>query len=212
MNVVVKGIPCQRGASDPSNKSIGHVTIHDINTPIRTRDVFAGLTPFNISLLQSGQVPNATIGTFFTGFVECIDSDSKYVTAANHVGCSGPNCTSVFLPGGLNQVRLLGSDLNGTLYQADILKDADSVVIYNAPGYQLDFYPPAEGFAFDPVRECSLYGRTRHNGLYLCVGSDEEKNLVAGMYKPDRDVSLKHADLERMECLSIAPIPYWGLF
>lgn len=142
--------------------------------------MFSGLAPLNTTaLLQARVVHTAVICTYFAGYVASILSVPKFVAEANPLACSGPDCTSIFLPGGVEQMRFLNTNFSGTLLQGGFLNGADAITSYNTPGYQLDFFPPTN-FEFDLARDCTLYGVSSGQGLYMCVATDENQHLVIG--------------------------------
>jgi hypothetical protein len=106
---------------------------------------------------------------------------SKFVVDVDPWYCSGDNCTSIFLPGGIEQIRKLGANLNETILQGGPFSDVDAIITHNTSGYHLDFFPPVGDFAFADGNGCRLYGQTRGEGLYMCIGSDADQNLVAGI-------------------------------
>jgi len=143
--------------------------------------MFSGLAPLNTTtLLQAQVVETAVICTYFSGNIASILSVPRYVAEAEPLACSGPECDSIFLPGGVQQMRLLNTNFSGTLLQDGFLDAPDAITSYHTPGYQLDFFP-ATDFEFDPVRDCTLYGVSSGLGLYMCVGIDAKSNLVIGM-------------------------------
>jgi hypothetical protein len=142
--------------------------------------MFSGLAPLNTTtLLQAHIVHTSVICTYFSGYVASILSVPKFVAQANPLACSGPDCTSIFLPGGVEQMRFLNTNFSGTLLQDGFLNGPDAITSYNTPGYQLDFFPPTN-FEFDLVRDCTLYGISSGQGLYMCVATDEDQHLVIG--------------------------------
>jgi len=142
--------------------------------------MFSGLAPLNTTiLLQAHIVDTAVICTYFSGYIASILSIPKFVTEANPLACSGSECTSIFLPGGVEQMRLLNTNFSGTLLQGEFLNGSDAITSYNTPGYQLDIWPPID-FEFDQVRDCTLYGTLSRQGLYMCVATDENQHLAIG--------------------------------
>lgn len=102
------------------------------------------------------------------------------MTGIDPIACTGTDCLSVFLPGSLQVARRV-DHLNGTLLNLNdtLFINADAVVVYNAPGYQLDFYPGEQGFVFDKTQECMTFGETRGQGLFMCVSSNGSA-IIAG--------------------------------
>lgn len=88
------------------------------------------------------------------------------------------NCTSVFLPGGVEQARLLNRNLNKTLLQGEIFDRANTIIIENAPGYHLEFFPKDPKHEFD-VTDCLTFGQSPDQGIFICVAF-RESTLIAG--------------------------------
>lgn len=143
--------------------------------------MFSGLAPLNTTtLLQAHVVNTSVICTYFSGYIASILSVPKYVAEAEPLACSGPECNSIFLPGGVEQMPLLNTNFSGTLLQDGFLDIPDAITSYHTPGYQLDFFPAID-FEFDSSRDCTLYGVSSGLGLYMCVATDAKSNLVIGI-------------------------------
>jgi hypothetical protein len=107
--------------------------------------VVAGLAPLNPSLLQL--VPPELASLYITAYNMGFITDPKFVTGVPPLSCSsGPNCTSIFLPGGLDLVRLQGQNPNATLFGSNLPGDYTTIVIENAPGAHLEFSSLGAGF------------------------------------------------------------------
>jgi hypothetical protein len=130
----------------------------------------------NTALLPD--IPTSVLCIYFSAWTASILGVSKFVTGIAPVTCGG-TCRSVFLPGGIETVRVLGPDLNRTLLEGGLFDNADVFLIHEAPGYQLEFFPIATDYSFDRANDCLLYGQSRGQGLYICVGS-HDSSLVAG--------------------------------
>ena len=147
--------------------------------PIHTVQVFAGLAPLNISLLP--YIPTSDLGFIFTSWTNGI-----LVTCSTPIApaCRGGNCTSVFLPGGIEVARMRNyGTLNSTLLSSPEIfpvKAAPAVFINGAPGYQMDFHSVDSKFAFN-ASDCELYGQNRSQGIYLCVGSDNDAFVIGSI-------------------------------
>jgi len=117
-------------------------------------------------------LPIAVAWIYFSTYSISILGNGNFVTGIDPVACSGPECVSVFLPGSLEVARGLDYP-NGTSLNLNdtVFNNAEVVMIHNAPGYQLDFYPVEEEFIFDKVQECMLFGQTRGQGLFMCISS-----------------------------------------
>lgn len=118
---------------------------------------------------------------YFLGWTASILWVSKYVIGIPAVACID-NCTSIFLPGGLETVRLLNTNLNITLLEGGIFGRSDAVIIPKAPGYHLEFFPKDPEFSFNTTTDCMLFGQSRGQGLYMCIAS-KESTLIAGEFR-----------------------------
>ena len=96
------------------------------------------------------------------------------------VSCSGIGCTSIFLPGSLDNIRLYGGYSNSTLFQEQDLVGSSVVLAKDAPGYQLDFDSITEKNPFQDS-DCMLYVGRGNDGLYICITSIQQK-LLMGQY------------------------------
>src|SRR5579859_1840218 len=118
-------------------------------------------------------LPVAVAWTYFSTYSISILENGNFVTGINPVACRGPDCQSAFLPGSLPLARRL-DHLNGTILNLNsiVFNNADTVLVYNAPGYQLDFYPVSKGFIFDRTQDCMIFGQTHRQGLFMCISSN----------------------------------------
>lgn len=109
-------------------------------------------------------------------------TDPKFVTSVTPIGCSGVDCTSLFLPGSLYSVRKAGNDRNATLFRDDLLNDDvhSAIVIHNAPGYQVEFSELDQNGAFKEG-DCVMHGQeaVSNLGLYVCLAS-RGNSMIAG--------------------------------
>jgi hypothetical protein len=129
--------------------------------------VFAGSgVPLDEALLAL--VPPSYIGVFFVSWIPTLLDVPKYAVAVPMAGC-GTNCTSVFVPGGIETARKLGPYLNQTLLHGGAFRDSETIQIHNAPGILLryDALPPS--FDFDRAQECHLYGQHLNDTLQVCI-------------------------------------------
>jgi hypothetical protein len=159
---------------------LGDITFDTVYTPVETQLVIAGLAPINIPILIS-HLPVAVAWIYFSTYSISILGNGNFVTGIDPVACRDTDCQSVFLPGSLQLARRL-DHLNGTILNlnATVFNNAETVLVYNAPGYQVDFYPVPEGFSFDRTRECMTFGQTRGQGLFMCISSNNSE-ILAGM-------------------------------
>jgi hypothetical protein len=164
-----------------SNGFQGDVTFKNVYTPMETVPVLAGIAPLNVTLLE-GYFQTSVLAIFFSTYTNAILGSSNFVTGIDPILCSGSNCTSIFLPGGIFNTRRLHPgvqpNLNITLLSDDLLDKAPAILITNAPGYQIEFSPISQNFSF-LRNDCTMYGQTQGEGLYLCLASDNS-SLAAG--------------------------------
>ena len=150
----------------------------DVYNPIQTTNVQAGLAPLNTTLLHL--LPPSDVSVYFSAWSNGILESSKFVTRGSPIACSGDNCTSIFLPGGIETARLRNGNPNSTLLNTPgfPLTEGTAILINDAPGYQMDFYKPASDFSFNNETDCVLYGQTRGQGMYVCVSSTDLATVV----------------------------------
>jgi hypothetical protein len=117
---------------------------------------------------------------FFSTYGNTILGSSNFVTGIEPVACSGVDCKAVFLPGSLQLARDLGG-VNGTPLNLNktIFNNAPTILIHNAPGYQLDYYPIDESYQFNTTEDCAIFGQGRGQGLYMCLAMNNS-TIVAG--------------------------------
>lgn len=138
---------------------------------------FAGLALMDKRVLE--YIPTSVMCIYYLAWIPSILGVSKYVTGISPINCTA-NCTSVFLPGGLELARVFGSDLNETLFEGEIFGDADAVLLNNALGIGLEFSSPYDGFKFDIENDCQSYG-TRNDSVQICITTNDS-SLIVGEY------------------------------
>jgi hypothetical protein len=155
---------------------IGIVTVTTVYTPLADQliDVVAGLAP----LYGYSPVPGSAIQSYRNIFIEGVLTDATLVTSTAPLSCSGSNCTSVFLPGGLELVRLQCGGPNSTLYRNQPSSGLSSVLVNNAPGYHLEFFPIREGFVFNSTTDCAVYGGTSKEAIQICIAANGTQVLT----------------------------------
>ncbi|KAI9767276.1 MAG: hypothetical protein M1839_004542 [Geoglossum umbratile] len=131
--------------------------------------VVAGLAPINLALSHFLLLRN--INFFFLSFTRSILSDSTFVIGVPPVKCSGSQCKSYFFPGGLEQVRTQEGGRNESLFSVGDITGATAVVVYNAPGYHLEYSTIRSDYVFGDG-DCYTYGEAIGEGLRLCVASE----------------------------------------
>ena len=148
-----------------------------------TLPVLAGLTPLNVTAF-AGLIPTSVLCIYYLQWAYVILGVSKYVVGVPPSTCNayGSDCTAVFLPGAIETARLQTGNLNSTLLNGTIFQEESTILINNAPGYQLEFFP-LNYYVFDPS-ECTIYGQEQNDGLQICVSS-RGSTIVAGSTKYD---------------------------
>ena len=116
---------------------------------------------------------------YFLTFTPTLLGISKYAIPLPAPDCNR-NCTSIFLPGGLETARVFSPILNSTLLEGRRFESAETIRIDNAPGLLLKFNRPHADFDFDRERECTLYGRETGDFLQICIRS-VDYSLAVGM-------------------------------
>jgi hypothetical protein len=140
--------------------------------------VYAGLAPLNKALLSL--IPVYVFCIYFEAWGQSILSNSKFAIGVSPVSCSGINCTSIFLPGSLDNIRVYGGYSNSTLFQEQDLVGSSVILAKDAPGYQLDFDSITEVAPFQDT-DCILYNGRGNDGLYICITTVQQK-LLMGQY------------------------------
>ena len=90
------------------------------------------------------------------------------------VKCSGPDCLSIFLPGGMDGVRFYTDAGSHTLYNGQFEADYDTIMINDAPGYQIEYGSIKEfdrDFQWNRTLiggDCALFLQSIDDGLYIC--------------------------------------------
>ena len=144
-----------------------------------TIPVLAGLTPLNVTFGEL--IPTSVLSIYYIQWVYVILGVSKYVVGVLPSTCNayGSDCTAVFLPRGIENARLQTGNLNTTLLNGTTFQEESTILINNAPGYQLEFFPLYH-YVFQ-ASECILYGQEQNDGLQICVSS-QNSTIVAGFY------------------------------
>ncbi|KAH0559350.1 hypothetical protein GP486_004138 [Trichoglossum hirsutum] len=153
--LLVLGLTWLLGVVLTYNINFKHVYTSNQNYNV---NVIAGLAHPNSSLIA--WIPSTMINIHFLAFTHSILFDSTFVT------------------GGLRQVRLQNQEFNSSLFNGQLPEDSQSVLIHNAPGYQLDFSLVEGNYTFDSGADCTTYGQTTGLGLHLCIASDGPRILA----------------------------------
>ncbi|KAI9770897.1 MAG: hypothetical protein M1840_002601 [Geoglossum simile] len=159
---------------------ISNITVKNVYSPNNDQkiQIVGGLTPILTESL-TGLISPSVINVYFMEFTRTIITDSTFVISVEPLSCSGKDCFPIFLPGGLDVVRIQGEGPNSTLFSGLQVGDSTSVLIYDAPGYQLEFSPIENDFSFNTSADCSMHGNSTGDGLYFCIASNGTR-LLAG--------------------------------
>jgi hypothetical protein len=156
--------------------NINFRNIYTVDTH-QTIEVIAGLAPINTVLFTS--IPAALVSMFSIGYTIGFMTDPKYVTSVAPISCGGSNdCISLFLPGGLDLVHHI-DQVNSTLFDGQYSQDFSSVIVHNAPGFQVEFSPIEPDFLFNST-DCGIYGNATDQGIYVCMASKDQTKLFTG--------------------------------
>jgi len=146
------------------------------------------------------------IDIYYMMYTENILRDTTIVTGIAPLSCSGSDCTSIYLPGGIDLVRLAEGGPNATLFGAQ-LPDGPTFLVNNAPGYQLEFFLPTPGgYVFNSTRDCATYGGTNNEALHICVAAEGTK-ILAGEWMTISKFNCENSDKDRLEHLPFQPLP-----
>ncbi|KXX80305.1 hypothetical protein MMYC01_203358 [Madurella mycetomatis] len=129
--------------------------------------VFAGTgIPLDETFLAI--IPPSYLGVFFMSWIPTLLDVPKYAVPMPMAGCEA-NCSSVFLPGGIETVRKIAPFLNTTLMEGGTFLNSETIQIQNAPGVLLRFDDLTSSFDFDRTRECGTYGQHINDTLQICI-------------------------------------------
>jgi hypothetical protein len=145
----------------------------------QTIDVIAGLAPVNNSFFTNS--PASLASLFAMGYTLGFMTDPKFVTSIVPISCSGStNCTSLFLPGGLELVHLTTYQLNATLFDGQYSQDYSTIIVNDAPGFQVEFSSVDPNLSFNST-DCGIYGNATSQGIYICMASGGQAGFSIGM-------------------------------
>jgi hypothetical protein len=97
--------------------------------------------------------------------------DVTLVKSIASITCSGPDCTSIFLPGGINVIRLADGGPNATIFQEPKTSGPSTFIVQNAPGIHLEFFPIPIGWVFNQTRDCATYYGAKSESIHICVAA-----------------------------------------
>ena len=120
----------------------------------------------------------------------------------------GENCTSTFLPGGIETARKLGPFLNQTLLEGGLFSDSETIQIHNAPGLLLRFDTLPLTFDFDRRRECHTFGESLNDTLQVCIKTVNE-SLAVGAYSSPKPSCITKPPPHRDSGWAACPTPLY---
>lgn len=183
MNTIPTSCICN---GDIDSCGTGNVEYKNIYTSLDAQQVqvYAGLAPvteeLSLSSFVGSLIPAKIINFYYLTFCYSLLSDNRFSLKIPPNSCSGPSCSSFFLPGGAAIVKDQNDD--NFLFSGRLWDSQTAALIHNAPGYQMEFYPVAGGWSFDLAADCSAYGQTEGEGLYICLANNGT-DLIAGEYE-----------------------------
>ena len=139
------------------------ITFKNVYQPLNAIPVFAGLAPINIGLLP--HIPVSWICTYFSASAWSILTTSSFVTGIPPVQCSGANCTSIFLPGGLELARMNdgNGNLNSTLLNGQCTRNSDQ----QCPWFSTRIFPYPRELRFRDIGLCNLWRATSSRASFV---------------------------------------------
>jgi len=140
------------------------------NTTNATQNVVAGLAPISSYGLSNATI--SMINIIAAGYTIGFITDPRFVTSVEPVLCSGKDCLSIFLPGGMDAVRYDDSTGMTTLFSGDFPGDYTTIVVNDAPGFQIEYasiQSVDDQFQFDGNTDCTMYLQSIGDGLYICM-------------------------------------------
>ena len=144
-------------------------------------DVYAGLTPLDNRVL--GLVTPGELTLYFQSWIASLLTNSKYATSWDLDGC-GDGCTSIFLPGGIEQVRRYLPSLNHTVFDGNQFDTTETISIDQALGTILTYENLASDFSFDRDLDCIYAGQMINDTLQLCIRQVDDSIAVGKIHPP----------------------------
>ncbi|KFY56117.1 hypothetical protein V497_06501 [Pseudogymnoascus sp. VKM F-4516 (FW-969)] len=151
--------------------------------------VVAGLAPLSVKFLP--YVPDALISVYAGSYTAGFLTDPRFVANMEPLHCNGDTCLSIFLPGGLHTVREANGDRNSTLFKGKLGGQYESIIVNQAPGYQVEFYDLPSSYRFKS-QDCKIYMNEigfAGYGLYVCIAADGS-DLLSGWTVCPKDVGV----------------------
>jgi hypothetical protein len=142
--------------------------------------VYAGLMPIDTRVLTI--VPPSKLCLYFAGWIPSLLGMPKYAVNMPIDGCSD-NCSSMFLPGGLEIARKVQPIVNATILEGGVFDNAEAVRVNDAPGFLLKYDHLGHDFQFDLGKDCSYYGDVINDTIEICI-SDINGSVAVGKCRP----------------------------
>ncbi|KAK7217792.1 hypothetical protein V2G26_005795 [Clonostachys chloroleuca] len=161
-----------------------------------TIDVFAGTLIPDITTLSS--IPTSYMAAFFDTWAQQLNNFPRYAKTWSLDSCTG-ECSSMFLPGGMEIARRVGPFLNTTVLKGGTFENVEAISIESAPGLALRFDPLDDDFKFDIETECKAY-ISMGDGMQMCLRQMND-SIAAGW----RACPTLHTVMK-----SCKTIEYWG--
>jgi len=141
------------------------------NTTNATQRVIAGLAPVSSYGLQNATF--SMVNIIATSYTIAFITDPRFVASVEPIMCSQEeDCLSIFLPGGMDAVRVDDSTGMNTLFSGEFPGDYSTIVVNNAPGFQIEYASISSvdsSFQFDRDTDCTMYLQSIGDGLYICM-------------------------------------------
>ena len=156
-------------AANVSFKTIYTPYSTNIDSTNAIQRVIAGLAP--VSSYGLADVPLSAVNIYASYAISFI-TDPRFVTSIAPVNCSGKGCISIFLPGGMDSIRVDDGTGDNTLFNGSFSGAYSTVVVHNAPGYQIEYASISSvdpEFEFDQNADCEMYLQSIADGLYICM-------------------------------------------
>ena len=110
-------------------------------------------------------------------------------TAYSGIENCSENCTSIFLPGGVEAARIVSPVLNQSVLSGGLFRavnNADTIRIEHSPGFLLTFHAIEDDFNRDT--ECQIYGQGSNSSIQLCIRS-VQGSVAVGMESHSQELS-----------------------
>ncbi len=150
--------------------------ISHYSTALIHRPVVAGLAP--VSSYGLSNISLSIIPILATSYSIAFITDPRFVAKIEPVKCSGIECLSVLLPGGMESVHSTKNNQTSsseTLFSGKFPGDYSSIVVNDAPGYQLEYGSIAQAdphFQFNRSVgwDCMMFLQSIDDGLISVRG------------------------------------------